>query len=158
MTVQDNSGKTRLPLLQRNCDECTKCCEGWLEGNVHGHQMFRGCKCHFLETSCQIYDQRPDEPCKNYNCVWLTDDKFPAWMKPNVSGIVVSKRKNVFPTTDGMKVLDYHEAIEAGGKIDASVLNWLIQWSTNNNVNLLYEVDGKIYAVGCEDIRKAVNR
>ena len=156
MTIQDNSGKTRLPLLQRSCGECTKCCEGWLSGVVHGHQMSRGCRCHYLESSCKIYEDRPVEPCRNYNCVWLMDEEFPGWMKPNISGVIISKRKNVFPTSSGMKSIEYCESIETSEKISSDVLNWIVQWSAKNKKNIAYEVNGGINFLGDEEFLSAM--
>lgn len=122
-------------------------------GNVYGHKMYRGCGCHFLEKKCTIYEERPEEPCRGYSCEWLTNDTFPGWLKPNVSGIIVSKRGIKIPTLEGMKEIEYYDAIETSGKIDSSVLNWLFQWSAEKQVNFAYEVDGKMYFVGDEEFK-----
>lgn len=146
-----------LPVFSRACGECTKCCEGWLVGNVYDHRMFRGRHCHFLETACMIYEERPENPCKSYNCAWLTEETFPAWMKPSLSNVIITKRSTLVPTSDGMKKIDYYDAVEAGCKIDSSVLNWLIHWALDKGVNLSYEVDGKIHAVGEWQFKRLLN-
>ena len=145
-----------LPIYSRACGDCTKCCEGWLEGVVHGHRMHRGRQCHFLETSCQIYSARPENPCKNYNCAWVTEDKFPGWMKPNLSNIVITKRTIRVPAEGGMRQFDYYDAIEAGDKIDSSVLNWLIHWALEDNINLVYELDGKAHSIGHREFKSSI--
>ena len=142
-----------LLIYSKFCGDCTKCCEGWLEGVVHGHRMYRGCNCFYLEKSCQIYEDRPENPCKNYNCAWLTDDVFPGWMKPNLSNVVISKRFAHVPTQDGMRRFDYYDAIEAGNKMDSSVLNWLLRWAIDSKINLVYEVDGHPHALGDEEFK-----
>lgn len=147
-----------LPIYSRVCGDCTKCCEGWLEGRVHGHPMHRGRKCFYLEETCQIYEQRPENPCKNYNCAWLLEDQFPAWLKPSLSGVVVTKRSTMAPAMDGMKRIDYYDIIEAGGKLDSSVLNWLLHWAIDNKLNVAYELEGKVHVVGDEDFKGLLNR
>lgn len=143
-----------LPMFSRTCGDCTKCCEGWLEGVVHGHKMYRGCNCHFLEGSCKIYEERPENPCKNYNCAWLLEDRFPGWMKPNLSNVIITKRSMRVPTEDGMKMIEYYDVIEAGSVISSTVLNWLIHWALDNNINLVYELDGKIHLFGDQELKK----
>lgn len=144
-----------LPIFQasRSCGLCTKCCEGWLEGVVHGHRMHRGRQCHFLETACTIYPERPENPCKKYDCAWLTEDSLPGWMKPNLSNVVVTKRSTKVPTEDGMQQFEYYDVIEAGNKMDSSVLNWLIHWALSNDINLAYELDGKLHAIGSAEFK-----
>lgn len=132
---------------QRTCGECTKCCEGWLFGEAHGKNFYKGRKCHFLEDSCTIYDQRPINPCKSYSCMWLIDLEIPSWLKPSLSNIIISKRK--------IENIEYLEVIETGIKIDSSVLNWLVQYSILQNVNILYFVDGGVNRIGQQDFLKA---
>ena len=39
----------------RGCGPCTRCCDGWLEGEVRGHRMFPGQRCHFVaEGGCSV--------------------------------------------------------------------------------------------------------
>jgi len=77
-------------------------------------------------------------------------------MKPNVSGVIISKKRNVFPTQGGMKSIEYYESIETSGKVDSNILNWLFQWCTKNKVNLAYEVDGGINFFGSEEFLLAM--
>ena len=138
----------KLPILSRVCGDCTKCCEGWLEGVVHGYKMFRGCSCHFLEKTCSVYEHRPENPCKSYNCAWLKEDQIPMWMKPNLSNVIMTKLSTRAPTDEGMRTIEYYDIIEAGSKLDAVVLNWLINWAIDNKLNIAYELDGKVHAMG----------
>jgi len=143
-----------LPIYSKVCGDCTKCCEGWLEGVVHGHKMYRGFNCHFLEGSCKIYEERPENPCKNYNCAWVMEDVFPGWMKPSLSNMVITKRSMRVPTEGGMKMIEYYDVIEAGSVISSTVLNWLIHWALDNDINLVYELDGKMHFFGDQELKK----
>lgn len=145
-----------LPIYSRACGDCTKCCEGWLTGRVHGHKMQRGCNCFYLEKTCQIYESRPDDPCKKYNCAWLLEDQFPSWLKPSLSKVIITKRSMMIPGQDGLKKVDYYDAIEAGDKIDSSVLNWLILWAIEKNLNFVYEVEGQVYGLGEKQFKESL--
>ena len=147
-----------LPIYSRTCGDCTKCCEGWLEGIVHGYKMFRGCNCHFLEKTRRIYESRPENPCKSYNCAWLSEDVIPGWLKPNLSNTIITKRSTRIPAEGGMKTITYYDVIEAGSKLDSSVLNWLLHWAIDNKLNVAYELEGKVHVVGEEDFKGLLNR
>lgn len=128
---------------QRTCGECTKCCEGWLTASVNGHMMSPGKPCYFLSQGrCSDYNNRPEDPCKVYSCAWLTDASFPSWFKPSLSNVIISKKTPVD------KNLTYYEVVEAGAKIDSTVLNWIIRWAIATSTNLIYSVDGKAYTLG----------
>lgn len=142
-----------LPIFSKTCGECTKCCEGWLSGAVHGYKMYRGNGCHFLEKSCKIYNERPENPCKSYDCVWLSEN-LPGWMKPNLSNVIITKRLMQVPTSVGMKKLEYYDVIEAGNIISPQVLNWLVHWAIDNDINLAYELDGKVHTIGDQQFKK----
>ena len=143
----------QLPIISRTCGECTKCCEGWLSGTIYGHRMQRGRGCFYLEEKCSIYAERPETPCKQYSCAWLIEDVFPGWMKPNLSGVIITKVSTIVPYSLGMNKVEYYDVIETAGKIDSSVLNWLITWAIDNDINLAYEVDGGRHVVGDEEFK-----
>lgn len=133
----------------RRCDGCTACCDGWLHGTAHGKPFFPGRRCHFVgERGCSIYNDRPEFPCKVHRCPWLADDVFPEWLKPSVSGTLL----NYAEWGDGQV---YIEAYETGKVIDPVVLNWLIQYSLNNGVNLAVQVNRGWYYYGSFDFIKS---
>jgi len=42
---------------ERTCGGCTACCDGWLTGNILGHELAPGKPCHFRgDGGCTIYD------------------------------------------------------------------------------------------------------
>lgn len=135
-----------LRVKKRQCGDCTKCCEGWLEADIYGHKMFPGQSCHFLEKGCNgctIYSQRPQDPCKEYSCEWLDNsENFPEWLKPSNSGVIITKR---IPP-EGEEHAIYH-VVETGKKMDSSVLNWLIHWALKNQVNIQYQIEGKFHTM-----------
>jgi hypothetical protein len=147
------SNKLQLPVLQkRRCDGCTKCCEGWLSGNVYGHEMFTGRKCHFLEKQCTIYDSRPENPCQTYECAWLNDQSIPGWMKPDLSNVIISKR--IERSNKLNKNIEFYQISEAGSRIDVGILNWVIHWAIQNNLNITYQIDGKFHTLGSPEFNE----
>ena len=129
--------------MTRACDGCTKCCEGWLSGEAHGHAFFRGRPCFFLNKGCSIYDTRPKEPCRSFKCAWLDDMQFPEWMKPDLVNVIINRSKH--------NDMFYYVLVEAGSILNVKVLSWMIQWALNNKQNLMYYVDGGINRIGSQE-------
>ena len=79
----------------RECGECTACCEGWVEDRleVAGQviEMYPSKPCdHCTGSGCAIYEDRPEDPCRIFNCVWLQNEaEFPEDMRPDRSGAIV---------------------------------------------------------------------
>lgn len=119
----------------RTCDSCTMCCQGYLSGIAHGHSFQPGKPCFFVaEKGCSIYADRPADPCKSFKCEWLAKDYLPMWMRPDLSKVIV-----VCKDKEGEEWLTVKEA---GQKLDAAVLSWMVVWAANNKKNLRYQVDG----------------
>lgn len=126
---------------QRQCDECTECCKGWLTASIYGKEMDSGRPCHFLaKTGCSIYKDRPADPCVNYSCMWLNDLEIPEWLKPSTAKVIMSWKRY----SKG----EYLEVKECGEKMDSTVLNWIYIYSGQNNLNLAIEVAGSWYFRG----------
>lgn len=128
--------------MKRECGDCTRCCEGWLSIEIYGKRMYPGKSCHFLGKNCTIYKNRPEEPCKNYNCEWINNPDFPEWLKPNLSNVIVTKREIEEES------LIYYEIIETGKLIESPVLNWFIHWALKTKSNIVYQVQGKMHRLG----------
>jgi hypothetical protein len=119
----------------RECNGCTACCEGWLVGDAHGHYFQSGRPCHFkCESGCAIYENRPDDPCKNYKCEWLDNLEIPEWLKPNISKVIITKRK----WSGG----NYLEVLECGQKMDSIVLNWLFHYHYTTTIPIKVQISG----------------
>jgi hypothetical protein len=128
---------------QRQCGECTRCCEGWLKANIKGHKVYPGRACYFLGKNCTIYEDRPASPCQTYNCEWMTNKDFPEWMRPDISNVIVTER-----IREG---IEYFEVKETGKEISSIVLNWLIQEVIRIQKNLIYRLNGQVYKIGNDE-------
>lgn len=138
-----------LKKYKRSCDGCTKCCEGWLHGNINGHFMGRGRKCFFVkEGGCSIYENRPDFPCKIFKCAWLMDQRIPEWFKPTMSNVV---GQWISIPQCNIKYLEIHEC---ENKLDSSVLSWLIDFYFKEKENILYTINGQIFYFGSQEFVK----
>lgn len=139
-------------MVNRECGDCTQCCQGWLTGVAHGHMFQPGTPCHYKSANgCSIYKDRPKDPCQTFSCAWLTNADFlPEWLKPNVSGVICTWRA----TESGIPFLD---VVECGRKIDSTVLNWLILEHLKKGQNLRYRVDGGVNFIGQQDFVAALS-
>jgi hypothetical protein len=140
--------------IKRGCGTCTKCCEGWLSGNAHGHSFYRGKPCHFIAIGkgCGIYEQRPKDPCVSYSCAWLTNADLPEWMKPSEINAIVDFRK--IDNTD----IQYIKIHEAGETLRSDVLSWLLQYALKNQLNLIWTVNGAQNWLGSPEFVEAVTK
>lgn len=136
---------------ERSCDGCNKCCEGWLSGEAHGYNFYKGKPCHFMTSNgCAIYKDRPEDPCKTYKCEWLVNNKIPYWMKPDKANIIITARKN--------ELFEYLSVEETGSVISAKILNWLILYALSNQINLEYNVEGGTSRIGEIDFANFADR
>lgn len=134
----------------RECSGCTECCKGVLRCNVFGRELTRGNPCHYLgKTGCTVYEARPVSPCQTYKCVWLMSDDLPLWMKPENSGVIVTKR----PYADGKYFWD---VIEVRGKMDVLVLRWLMVHHINTKLPMRIQIDGGANLFGNAEFIAAV--
>jgi uncharacterized cysteine cluster protein YcgN (CxxCxxCC family) len=138
--------------MSKTCDECTECCTGTLAGEAYGHKFDETTACFFLENNkCSIYATRPDNPCKNYSCMWLNDDGMPDFMRPDKSNVVLTQKSfdNVF----------YIHAKEAARKsMTTTVLSNLIMYALHTQQNLVYYVSGQCYWYGDPEFTKIMAR
>jgi len=125
-------------MAKRECGTCTKCCEGWLEGEALGYKFGNGKPCGALTIGkgCNSYALRPKEPCVNFKCGWLANEDFPDWMKPDVVNTIVNYAE--------IKGIPFISAIDSGGPIERKTLSWIIQYALANHLNLVWNIeDGK---------------
>ena len=131
---------TETPKPDRECGDCTACCQGWLSGVAHGREFYPGQPCHFVGCNgCSIYEDRPESPCKTYSCEWLRNTDVPEWMKPSVSNVIITGKELEKP--DGSKQI-YLEVVEAGKKIDSRALNWLFRLHLRTKIPIRVQVEG----------------
>lgn len=96
-------------LTNRDCQPCTACCEGHLQLGDELSMGKEGAGClHCTESGCGIYAQRPQTPCRTFECVWLTTDSpLPDWMRPDKSRVIVTINRfkwNNHPVVVGLKL------------------------------------------------------
>lgn len=139
--------------MKRDCGDCTKCCEGYLSGEVLGKTFFRSKPCHFVAIGqgCTVYAQRPKNPCVSYKCEWLTNLDIPEWMKPNLINTIIDKRK----TPSG---IEYINIVEAGAVLKAGVLSNLLLYALGNKLNIAWEVEGGKNWIGSEEFLEDMNK
>lgn len=136
----------------RACNGCTACCDGWLNANINGTPMYRGRRCQWVgEKGCEIYSERPKDPCHTYRCIWLDDKNVPHWMKPSLANVILSKRKTKH------NEIEYIEMLEMGKQVDSTILNWVLQRYILANVNIRYQVGGGWNCVGTKEFVEALN-
>lgn len=130
----------------RNCDGCTKCCEGWLSGQAHGKPFSPGNPCFFVSIGkgCSIYSKRPEEPCKTYKCGWISDpDNIPEWMKPSEINAIVDVMKG--PRGN------YYRIVEAGAPLSSNVLSYMVKKAAEKKVPIEWKVGETSYHLGPHD-------
>lgn len=119
--------------MKRNCGSCTKCCEGWLSGEVDGKKFYKGIGCHncIIGNGCAIYEDRPEDPCRTFSCSWLDDESVPEWMKPELSNVIVYE-KNI---ENNLAIV----FIPAGGTVPLSTFSWFMIWATKKYQNIIWQ-------------------
>lgn len=117
----------------RECRPCTACCDGWLAITVEGYDSYPGHPCpHSTGSGCDDYVNRPIEPCVNFTCGWaMNNSPLPEWMKPSEAKVVVIPKK----MRNNQSVL---LATPLGVSIPEKSLDWLIRFSDEYNLPLLY--------------------
>ncbi len=126
-------------ILKRHCGSCTKCCEGWLVGDAYGFSFGNGLSCTFFNKGCSIYPNHPQHPCKEFECQWISDISLPEWLKPEISGVIITKK--------GLEIFDYLMVIPAENKLNEKVYQWADEYTKANIRNHVVIGDGKKFIV-----------
>ena len=131
--------------IERSCDGCTKCCDGWLTGTAHGHDFYPGKKCYWSgKNGCNIYEFRPHEPCVTFKCFWKTSRLVPNDFKPSTIGVIFVERY-----LDTYTFLDVNYG---GAVLSNEVIYWLYKVFNENKIpHIRYRKDGK-YRILSNDI------
>ncbi|MGA0034167.1 MAG: hypothetical protein ACO3HA_12680, partial [Burkholderiales bacterium] len=118
----------------RTCGSCTACCDGWLKIKIDGQEVRQGKPCpHSSGTGCRIYENRPQHPCVEFVCGWISPDSaMPDWMKPDIAKLIVL---HGFGNWRGLKV---DLAVPVGRIIPQRSLTWLRNYASLNNRPLIW--------------------
>jgi hypothetical protein len=129
---------------ERQCGPCTACCDGWLKIEVQGHQVDRSKPCPFSANHrCTIYDTRPQDPCREFICGWLSQaSPLPKWMRPDKANMIV------LPANFTWQGHPVDIAVAAGDRPKTKALEWLKAFCTARKRLLLYQVAEEWYAFG----------
>ena len=144
---------TRMQSRQtRTCGDCTACCSGWLQIEVRGHQVLPGKPCPFaMATCCSIYEQRPQHPCREFVCGWLSPSSpLPEWMRPDKSDLIMLAANFVW---NGLPV---DVAVAGGERPKRKALDWLLKFSAANKRCLIYQIGEDWFAFGPPAFQKEI--
>jgi hypothetical protein len=72
-------------------------------------------------------------------------------LKPSLSKVIMVWRR-------WGEDLAYLDIIECGQKMDSAVLSWLVQYSLNESVPILYQVDKSRFVIGPPDFYDEMNK
>jgi hypothetical protein len=135
-------------MAKRECGTCTKCCEGWLEGEALGHTFGKGIPCPIVTIGkgCNSYALRPKEPCVNYKCGWLANKEIPEWLKPSEINAIIN-----YAVTDGIHFI---RIIEAGEVLSSKVLTSLLLYALSKQANLAWSVNGELSWIGTPEFNQ----
>jgi hypothetical protein len=108
--------------------------------------MFSGQPCYYKgDGCCSIYEDRPEQPCKAFKCEWLTNEEYPAWMKPSLSHSLHTKR--IYTDENGNQY-EYLEAVEAGKPISTEVLFFCMLQYFKTNMPFRIQINGNHHSFG----------
>jgi len=132
-------------MSNKSCGSCTKCCEGWLYADIKGHKMYPGKPCFFVEIGkgCKDYENRPEQPCKTFNCGWIMIEDMPEEFKPEQSGVIMQYVNN----NDN----PFIALIKAPNNPNEQLLSWAVVYARSRNLNILWYIDDKSWWMGNED-------
>jgi len=105
----------------RNCQPCTACCEGWLDIDNPLAKAHLGTACtHCTNEGCDIYNERPQDPCRNFHCAWRQEGSLlPYAMRLDQSGVIVMTDQLQWQGEDVIV------AVATGSRIPARTFHWL---------------------------------
>jgi hypothetical protein len=137
---------------KRECGTCTKCCEGWLEGEALGYKFYPGKPCGALTIGkgCNSYALRPKEPCANFKCGWLANEDFPEWMKPNEVDAIINYAK--------IDDIQFIRVVESGEVLSSKVLSWIFLYAVPRRINLAWSIDGEVRWIGSPEFNEAMQK
>lgn len=137
--------------MSRSCGDCTRCCEGHLYADVKGHIMSPGNPCPILQIGkgCSDYENRPENPCRTFNCQWISNPQVPEDLYPKTSGVLITVQQ-----INDIKFMKLHCA---PNEPTADQLTWFIMYGLKNKINIAWDTLLKKYWMGDTMFTKAMN-
>ncbi len=139
-----------IKISTRHCGSCTACCDGWLKGNILGHEIYTGKHCQYSTGHrCSIYERRPQYPCRKFTCGWLeANSPLPEEFRPDKIGVIF-----VIAEWRGTPI---YALAPAGHDPTPQALDWVNQFSIRNHRPFLYQSGGEWYAVGPPEFQEEI--
>lgn len=119
---------------EKNCGDCTACCDGWVNITVAGVDVYPGSPCVNSiggAGGCRIYADRPQARIE-FECAWLQSTAdLPDWLRPDDSKVLL-KNLDWFEDTTVLFTLP------VGRKVPPRTLNYLKEFSDRYQMPLVY--------------------
>lgn len=146
-------GKVSLTLgrsKQRQCGDCTKCCEGWLLADIAGEKLEPGKACSNVEVGvgCKVYKNRPAAICEDFSCYWKANEEVPEEFKPSVVNAIMHIQY--------IDEIPYLHITPASEDPSAMLVSWLVSHAMAKQINIHWTVGGKAFWVGHPDFTTAM--
>lgn len=122
-------------MSKRECQPCTACCDGWVTITVKGCEAYPGKPCpHSTGSGCDDYQNRPVNPCRNFECAWVKEGSFlPDEFRPDECGALMIEAKFQW---QGM---DVDVIAPVGKQIPEATLNWFKANAEKNMRPFVYQ-------------------
>jgi len=119
--------------MSRQCQPCTACCQGWLQGNIRGFKLKPGNSCpHLTGTGCGIHQNRPVNPCQTFFCAWVKEGSpLPEKFRPDQCGVIIRLNHK-------WRDKRVHFAIPVKEKVPEDVLRFLIDYAQKTAIPLVW--------------------
>jgi hypothetical protein len=104
--------------------------------------MRPGVPCHFLgQQGCSIYQQRPEQPCRNFVCGWLAPESpFPEHFRPDRLGVIIIRTR--------WREQPAYLLLSAGRDPDDKLLQWMQALAIRTGRPFFYEQRGEKLGFG----------
>jgi hypothetical protein len=102
---------------------------------IDGEEVKAGKPCKYSsQEGCAIYETRPKDPCRNFNCYWLANNELPGWMNPESAKVIL---KPNFMWERPSSNIPVYLANAVGPKIPGKTRNWLLGFTAEKGINIL---------------------
>lgn len=114
--------------------------------------MYPGKPCFFVEIGkgCKDYENRPEVPCKNFKCGWLSIKEMPDEFKPEKTGVIMHFVRE--------KEVAYCSLTKAPNSPNADFLSWAISYAASKGLNIFWSIEDKNFWIGdkifCDTMEK----
>jgi hypothetical protein len=109
---------------------------------IAGQELSRGNPCKFVEpgVGCTIYDNRPEDICRTFECSWRATDYVPIEFSPKNTGQIV--------TVQVIEEIEYLVLAFAGKEVEPDFLSWFVTFAVGRQLNVEWSINGQLYALG----------